>query len=230
MGETIDLKAADGHRFAAYTSGDPNSAASLVVIQEIFGVNHHIRSVCDRFATAGFRAIAPAVFDRAERGVELGYTQDDVQRGLKLRAGVPESGALSDIDAASRWLSTGPKGVPRGVIGYCWGGTLAWLSATRLSGFAAAVAWYGGGIAAARSEKPRCPVQLHFGDQDHSIPLADVEAIRTAHPEIDVFVYPGAGHGFGCDERGSYSQPDAALAQQRTLAFFTANLAPRAGA
>jgi carboxymethylenebutenolidase len=224
MGETIDLTAADGHHLGAYTSGDPAAAVGLVVIQEIFGVNHHIRSVCDRFAAAGYRVIAPALFDRAERGVELGYTQDDVQLGIKLRAGVPEAGMLTDIDAAARWLD----GRRKGVIGYCWGGTLAWLSATRLTRFAAAVGWYGGGIAAAKGEQPRCPVQLHFGDQDHSIPIADVEAIRQSHPGVTVFVYPGAGHGFGCDERASYSKPDAALAQQRTLAFFTANLAPAA--
>ncbi len=226
MGETIDLTAADGHHPGAYTSGDPAAAAGLVVIQEIFGVNHHIRSVCDRFAAAGYRVIAPALFDRVERGVELGYTQEDVQRGRDLRAGVAEADALTDLDAATRWLD----GKRKGVVGYCWGGTLAWLSATRLTGIAAAVGWYGGGIAATKGEQPRCPVQLHFGDRDHSIPIADVEAIRQAHPEVAVFVYPGAGHGFGCDERASHSKPDADLAQQRTLAFFTANLGPSAAA
>ena len=219
MGMMIELTAADGHRFGAYQAGPDGAAKSLVVVQEIFGVNSHIRRVCDRFAAEGFRVVAPALFDRATPGIELGYTQDDVAKGLALRAKVPEAGAMMDIEAAAKAL-----GGSVGVVGYCWGGTLAWWGATRSSSFKAAVGWYGGGIAASCDETPRCPVQLHFGADDHGIPLTDVEKIRAAQPGIEVFVYDGAGHGFGCDERGSY-HPDAyKMAQDRTLAFFNNNL------
>ena len=219
MGMMIELTAADGHRFCAYQAGPDSAAKSLVVVQEIFGVNSHIRRVCDRFAAEGSRVVAPALFDRASPDIELGYTQDDVAKGLELRAKVPEAGAMMDIEAAAKAL-----GGSIGVVGYCWGGTLAWWGATRSSSFKAAVGWYGGGIAASCDETPRCPVQLHFGADDHGIPLTDVEKIRAAQPGIEVFVYDGAGHGFGCDERGSY-HPDAyKMAQDRTLAFFNNNL------
>ncbi len=216
MGSTIRLKAADGHGFSAYRAGPDGAARGLVVAQEIFGVNTHIRRVCDAFAASGYAVIAPALFDRAEAGVELGYTAEDVVRGRELRARVPEAGVLADIEAASGALGDRPLGI----IGYCWGGTLAWWGATRTSRFKAAVGWYGAGIAPTRTEVPSCPVQLHFGEQDASIPLTDIELIRQAQPDVEIFVYPGAQHGFGCDERASYSKPDAELAQQRSLAFF----------
>lgn len=216
----IELKAADGHTLSAYRAGPENAARALVVVQEIFGVNHHIRTVCDRFAAEGYLVIAPALFDRAERGVELGYTADDIARGRELRAKVPDAGALADVEAAAAALGARPKGI----VGYCWGGTIAWWGATRTRAFRAACGWYGGGIAATRTETPHCPVQLHFGEKDASIPLTDVEAIRAAQPGVEIFVYPGAQHGFGCDERASFSAADAKVAQQRTLAFFASNL------
>jgi carboxymethylenebutenolidase len=215
MGSSIRLKAADGHEFSAYRAGADDAARGLVVVQEIFGVNSHIRHVCDTFAAAGYAVIAPALFDRAERDVELGYTADDVVRGRDLRAKVPEPGALADIEAAADALGDRPLGI----IGYCWGGTLAWWGATRTRRFKAAVGWYGAGIAATRTETPNCPVQLHFGEKDSSIPLTDVELIRQAQPGVEIFVYPGALHGFGCEERASYSQGDAELAQRRSLGF-----------
>jgi carboxymethylenebutenolidase len=217
----IELTAADGHVFSAYVTGPADARRGLVVVQEIFGVNRHMRRVCDDFAKAGYRVVCPALFDRTERGVELGYTADDVARGRDLRGTVDAGKTVLDILAAAAAL---PPAAKRGIVGYCWGGTVAWHGATRTSAFAAAVGWYGGGIAAAKEEVARCPVQLHFGETDASIPLTDVEAIRAAQPGVEVFVYPGAGHGFGCEERGSYVPKDAALAQERTLAFFAKHL------
>lgn len=220
MGETIRLKTADGHELAAYRAGPADAARSLVVVQEIFGVNRHIRRVADTFAAAGYRAIAPTLFDRVEHGVELGYTQADIERGIALRARIAEAAVIRDIEAAAAAMA-GKKGI----VGFCWGGTVAWWGATRTTAFAAASCWYGAGIAATANATPSCPVQMHFGDQDASIPLKDVEAIRAAQPKAEIFVYPGAQHGFGCEERPSFSARDRDLAQSRTLAFFTRYLA-----
>lgn len=217
----IELTAADGHRFAAYAAGPADAKRALVVVQEIFGVNNNIRRICDGFAAHGYAVIAPALFDRVARGTELGYAPEDVQRGRTLKGEVPEAGQVLDIEAAAAAL---PKGAIRGIIGYCWGGTVAWWGATRAQGFSAAVGWYGGGIAGTRTETPNCPVQLHFGEIDHAIPLSDIAAIRTAHPAVEIFVYKGAGHGFGCDERDSYSAPDQQVAQARSLAFLAKHL------
>ena len=221
MANTIELKAADGHTASAYQAGPAQATRGLVVVQEIFGVNRHMRHVCDAFAAEGFAVVAPALFDRAERGVELGYGPDDIARGRELRARLPEPGIVADIEAAAAAL--GAKRI--GIVGYCFGGTVAWWGATRTKNFQAAVGWYGGGIAATRTERPDCPVQLHFGETDASIPQADVEAIRAAQPAVEIFVYPGAGHGFGCEERASYNEQAAGLAQSRTLAFFARHLA-----
>lgn len=215
MGKTIKLTAKDGHRLDAWRTGPTDAKRALVLAQEIFGVNHHIRQTCEAFAAQGYAVVAPALFDRAEREVELGYDAEGIARGRKLRAAIPESGTLADIEAAADTL----KELPTGIIGYCWGGTVAWWGATRSTVFRAAVGWYGGGIAAGRTETPHCPVQLHFGETDASIPLSDVEAIRAAQPGIEIFTYPRAGHGFGCNERASYDASAAAEAQARTLAF-----------
>ena len=220
MGQTIALTAADGHKLAAYQAGPATATAGLVVIQEIFGVNQHMRNVCDAFAEAGYAVIAPALFDRAEPGVELGYGEADRKRGMALRAQVPADGTLADVLAAAEAL--GPKTL--GIVGYCWGGTVAWWGATRTDRFSAAVGWYGGGIAAAREEAPHCSVQLHFGAEDHGIPLSDVEAIRASQPGVEIYVYDGAGHGFGCDERDSFDPVAADHAQTRTLDFLARHL------
>ena len=220
MGTTVTLTAADGHSFSAYQAGPADATAGVVVIQEIFGVNHHIRNMVDRLAAEGFRAIAPALFDRAQRGVELGYTGDDIAAGRDLRGKVPDAGAVMDIEAAAAALG----GVPVGIVGYCYGGTIAWWGATRSKAFKAASGWYGGGVAGTATEVPNCPVQLHFGEKDTGIPMSDVEKVRAAQPGVAIYVYAGAQHGFGCDERGSYSAPDAALAQSRTVAFFRDHL------
>ena len=220
MGEMIELTASCGHHFQAYSAGDAKAARGLVVVQEIFGVNAHMRRVCDELAGYGYRVVSPALFDRVERGVELGYSEADVQRGLALRAPIEEAAVLRDIEAAAAALA--PR--PTGIIGYCWGGTIAWLGATRSHAFKAAIGWYGGGIAAAREETPHCPVQLHFGAEDKGIPLADVEAIKARHPEIPVYIYQGAGHGFGCEARASFNARANEIALHRSLAFFAEHL------
>ncbi len=220
MGQMIELTATDGHKLGAYKAGPADAVAGLVVIQEIFGVNSHMRRVCDRFAAEGYLVIAPALFDRAEPGVELGYGEADRKRGMALRAQVPNEGAMADVLAAADALGTSSIGI----VGYCWGGTIAWWGATRADQFEAAVGWYGGGIAATREELPRCAVQLHFGAEDHGIPMADVEAIRASQPGTEIYVYEGAGHGFGCDERDSFNPVAADQAQHRTLDFLGRHL------
>ena len=219
----IGLRAEDGHALSAYAAGPRDAKRGLVVAQEIFGVNRHMRRVCDGFAAEGYAVVCPALFDRTgERGVELGYAPADVARGRELRGRIDPALTVLDIRAAAAAL---PAGARRGIVGYCWGGTVAWHGATRTRDFGAAVGWYGGGIAAAKDEMPRCPVQLHFGETDASIPMADVDAIRAGRPEVEIFVYAGAGHGFGCDERDSHSPEDAAIARRRTLEFFERHLA-----
>ena len=220
MGDMIELTAACGHKFAAYAAGDASARRGLVVVQEIFGVNSHMRRVSDHLASFGYRVIAPALFDRAERGVELEYTSDGVQRGLALRAAIDEADVMRDIEASAAALS--PR--PTGIIGYCWGGTIAWWGATRSKNFKAAIGWYGGGIAANKDATPNCPVQLHFGAEDKGIPLTDVDAIRQAHPDLPIFVYPGADHGFGCFERPSFHPQANEIAEHRSLAFFAEHL------
>ena len=217
----IMLTAADGPSLAAHRTGPAHAKAGLVIIQEIFGVNRHMRRVAERFAAQGYAVICPALFDRTERGVELAYTPEDVTRGRTLRGTIDEHLTLLDVLAAASAL---PPDLPRGIIGFCWGGTVAWHGATRSSAFQAAIGWYGGGIAAARMETPRCPVQLHFGEVDASIPMADVDAIMAARSDVETHVYTGAGHGFGCEERGSYVEKDADLAQHRTLQFLDKHL------
>jgi len=220
MSETVMLTAGDGHRFSAYLATPPGRPrAGLVVIQEIFGVNSHIRAVTDGFAKDGYLAIAPALFDRVRPGIELGYQPDGIAAGREMRGKVSWDDALKDIAAAARHAGGAGK---IGCVGYCWGGSLAWLAATRLD-FAAAVGYYGGQIFDFRNEAPRCPVLLHFGERDHGIPMEKVEALRQAHPDLPVHLYP-AGHGFNCDQRADFDAASAERARMRTLEFFAANL------
>ena len=221
MGETIELACRDGVKIGAYRarpSGAPKGG--VVVLQEIFGVNHHIRAVADRFAAAGYLAIAPALFDRVERNVELGYGQTDRPKAMDLRSRTKMEGTIADMEAA---ISAAKEAGNVAVVGYCWGGTLAFIAACRLSGVTAAVGYYGGGIAAIASDRPRVPLMLHFGAQDKHIPLTDVEKIRKAQPTVPVFVYD-ADHGFNCDERESYDEAAAKEAGVRTMEFLAAEL------
>jgi carboxymethylenebutenolidase len=227
MGSFIDLKAADGVAVPAYVAQPAGAAkGAVVVLQEIFGVNSHIRSVADGYAAAGYLAVAPSTFHRVKPGVELGYTDADMQAGFALKQaveGLPSPGAMQDIQAAIRHAAGAGK---VGIVGYCWGGLLSWRSACTLDGLSAAVCYYGGGMTtpdeAARA--PKVPVLAHFGDQDHWIPLDSVEAFRKAQPQVEVHVYQ-ANHGFNCDQRGSWDAPAAQLARERSLAFFGKHLA-----
>lgn len=218
----IDLTAADGHRMSAWRvqpGGDVKGG--LVVIQEIFGVNDHIRSVVARFAGHGYDAIAPALFDRVQPGIELGYESDDVQRGRELRGKVADEDALSDIQAAIDRLKADGRKVA--VVGYCWGGSLAWAAATRLAGIKAAISYYGGQVPDMADEQPKVPVMLHFGETDASIPLEKVESFRQKHSDLPLYIYP-AGHGFNCEQRASYHADSAHEALDRTLAFLSDNV------
>ncbi len=216
MGTMTEIAAGDGFRLAAYRA-DPEGAArgGLVVVQEIFGVNGHIRSVCDGYAADGYRVIAPALFDRDEKGIDLGYTAADIARGREYKAKASADAALLDVDAA-RAAVAGTGCV--GVVGYCWGGLVTWLAACRLERLACAVSYYGGGILDAAAEQPKCPVLAHFGERDAVIPVAGVRAFAEAHPEVQVHIY-AADHGFNCNQRGSYDAAAATLARQRTLDF-----------
>jgi carboxymethylenebutenolidase len=217
MGENITLTCADGVKISAYVAkpaGTPKGG--MVVIQEIFGVNHHIRAVTDFYASQGYLAVSPALFDRVQPGIEVGYEGPDRQKGMETKGKVDNAKAELDVQAAIDYAKQAGK---VGVVGYCWGGTLAFVAATKLSGVTAAVGYYGSGIAAMADQKPKAPIILHFGDKDQSIPLTDVEKIKNARPDVPVYVY-AAGHGFNCDERGSYDKAAADLARSRTLEFF----------
>ncbi|GLS15590.1 dienelactone hydrolase family protein [Hydrogenophaga electricum] len=226
MGAFIDLTAADGFTFPAYTaapSGTPKGG--LVVLQEIFGVNSHIRSVADGYAAEGYFVVAPSTFHRVQAGVELGYAEADMKAGFELKTAVeslPAPGVLADIQAAIAHAASAGK---VGVLGYCWGGLLTWRSACLLPGLSAAVPFYGGGMTteAEAARVPQVPVMAHFGDQDHWIPLDTVQAFQRAQPGVEVHVY-AANHGFNCDQRGSYDAPAAKLARERTLAFLARHL------
>ena len=226
MAETVKLTAADGHTLDAYVAepaGEPRAA--LVVVQEIFGVNGHIRSVTDHFAAEGYLAIAPALFDRKERGVDLGYEGADMQKAMTLIPKTPEDmqHALTDVAAAVAYVQDEYR-TKVGVVGYCWGGTIAWLAAAELP-ITAAVGYYGGMIAKFLEDAPKVPIILHFGKKDDHIPMEDIEKIRAAYPEVPVYLYDDAGHGFNCSVRGSYDAPSAKEALERTLAFFAEHLA-----
>ncbi|AQS89253.1 carboxymethylenebutenolidase [Neoasaia chiangmaiensis NBRC 101099] len=224
MGRMISLTAADTHHFAAYEAGNPDSKHAVVIVQEIFGLADHIKSVCDELASHhGYHVIAPALFDRAERDVVLPYDQAGMQKGLALRAKIQPEDLLADVTACAHALNKhGHEKV--GIQGFCWGGFVAWIAATRTREFAASVAWYGGGIAQVSHEKPHCPVQLHFGGEDDHIPHTDVQKIRADQPDVEIYVYDDAGHGFGCPDRPSFNQAARDLAHERTMAFFKSHL------
>lgn len=221
MGKFVELKTPDGVAIAAYRaepSGQPRGG--VLVCQEIFGVNNHIRNVTDRFASEGYLAIAPALFDRVRKGVELGYDPQGISAGRELMQQASLDTALQDVAVAGTAL---PSNLKKGVVGYCWGGTIAWSSAANLTGIDCAVAYYGGGIGGLVNEQPKCPVLMHFGDKDQSIPLDVVEKVKKAHPTVPVHIYR-AGHGFNCDERASYDKAAADIAWRRTIEFFRTHL------
>jgi carboxymethylenebutenolidase len=217
MGKMIELTAADGHKLAAYRAepaGKPRGA--IVVIQEIFGVNSHIRSVADGYAADGYLAIAPAMYDRVQRGYETGYSPDEIQAGLKIMQGLDWGNTLKDVEAAVAAAKSAGK---VGIVGYCWGGTVAWVAASRVPGLAASVPYYGGGMPNFMDEKPKVPVMCNFGEKDQSPTPDQARQLLAKHPQVQGHFY-AAGHGFNCDQRGSYDAAAAKLARQRTLEFF----------
>ncbi|MCR6733841.1 MAG: dienelactone hydrolase family protein [Afipia sp.] len=222
MGQAVILTASDGFRLGGYRA-DPavQPKGAVVVIQEIFGVNSHIRNICDRLAKEGYVALAPAIFDRIQPDFQSGYTPEEVAVARKFVAAPDWPAMLRDTQAA---IDAVKDVGPVGIIGFCLGGSIAYAAATKLSGLSTAVGYYGGAVVRFADDRPTVPTQLHFGEKDGGIPLSDVETIRAKRPEVEVFVYPGAQHGFGCDERASYDKASSDLAWQRSLAFFGKNL------
>ncbi|HSR54853.1 MAG TPA: dienelactone hydrolase family protein [Alphaproteobacteria bacterium] len=225
MGQTVKLTAADGFELDAYRAdpaGTPKGA--VVIIQEIFGVNKHIKEVCDGYAADGYVAIAPALFDRVEKGMELGYDPESQETGKSTRGKLNWDDSLADAQAAAEAVRDAGKVA---IIGYCFGGSVAWLAATR-GNFDAAVSYYGGNAADFADEKPKCPIICHIGTEDRGIGPEKVEKIKSAQPDVPVYMYEGAGHGFNCDHRGSYHEESAKLARQRTLDFLEEHIASEA--
>ena len=222
MGQDIKLTASDHFQFGGYRA-EPNGApkGAVVVIQEIFGVNHHIRAVCDRLAREGYVAIAPSIFDRIEPGFTSGYSPDEVATARKFVANPDWAAMLRDTQAA---IEAVKDAGPVGIIGFCLGGSVAYAAATKLSGLSAAIGYYGGAIVRFADDQPKVPTQLHFGEKDAGIPLGDVETIKAKRPEVEIHVYPGAQHGFNCDERASYDKSSADTAWPRSLAFLARHL------
>ncbi|MEM7024509.1 MAG: dienelactone hydrolase family protein, partial [Pseudomonadota bacterium] len=217
MGANIELRASDGHQFGGYRAepeGSPRGA--VVVLQEIFGVNSHMREVCDRFADQGYVALAPALFDRHQRNFQSGYAPEEVKRAREFLGVVDWDAMMRDVEAAVDSVrAVGPVAV----VGFCLGGSLAFLAATRIDGVVAAIGYYGGKIAAHAEEVPHCPTQLHFGAEDQGIPLSDVDLVAAKRPDCEVHIYEGAGHGFNCDQRSSYHPEAAREAWNRTTSW-----------
>jgi carboxymethylenebutenolidase len=222
MGQDVTLTSSDGFKLGAYRA-DPKGApkGAVVVIQEIFGVNHHIRAVTDRVAEEGYVAIAPAVFDRMQKDFQTGYAPEDIAKGREMAMKADQQAMLRDTQAAIDAV----KGAGKvGITGFCMGGTVTFNAAAELSGLSAAVAYYGGQIAKNVDKKPKVPTMMHFGEKDAGIPLPDVETIKSKHPNAEIFVYGNAQHGFHCDERASYDKKSADEAWKRTMDFFGKHL------
>ena len=221
MSESVTLRAADGHTFSAYVAHPASEPiAGLVVLQEIFGVNAHIRAVADSYAAEGYVAIAPALFDRVRKGIELGYDGDAGKEGMGYVMQLKPEKTLLDLAASIAVVKHAGR---VGVVGFCWGGKMAYVSACELP-IACGVAYYGGGIAKELNKTPNCPMLYHFGGKDTHIPQSDVEQIRATDKRGTVYVYPDAEHGFNCDMRGSFNAAASQLARQRTLAFLAQHL------
>jgi carboxymethylenebutenolidase len=228
MGEWAKLRANDGHELSAYVARPSGEAiGAIVLIQEIFGVNAHIRSVADGYAKDGFVVVAPALFDRFERGLELQYGGEDAKKAYELYAKLDPDTSLLDVAAAYELAKASGKGI--GVLGFCYGGLVSWLTATRGETLkmqpSCCVGYYPGGVGKFAAEEPSCPVMLHFGAADTHIGVDQIDAVRSAHPEVQVFVYPGAEHAFNRDVWSSYHPESAALARERTLAFLKTHVA-----
>jgi carboxymethylenebutenolidase len=223
LGQHFSLVASDSFKLGAYRA-EPSGTAKggIVVIQEIFGVNHHIRAVCDRLAAEGYAAVAPALFDRQQPNFECGYSPDEIANARKFVANPDWGAMMKDVQAA---IDDAKKSGPTAILGFCLGGSLAFLAAAKLNGLSAAIGYYGGQIVKNADEKPKVPTQLHFGEKDASIPMSDVDIIKQKRGgDCEIYVYAGAQHGFHCDERGSYDEASSKLAWQRSMAFLDKNL------
>lgn len=222
VGRNISLRAEDGHELGAYEALPVDQPrAGLVLLQEIFGVTAHIRRVCDGYAALGFHTVAPALFDRVKRGTELGYSKDDAVIGRELRGRIPWEQVFADVHAARQRVSSSGKVA---TLGYCWGGTVSWRSATQLHGIAGVVCYYPTQIAPYAAEKPRCPVLMHFGERDPIATLEYAGALRAAQgAQVEIQVYP-ASHGFNCDETANFEPASATLALRRSLDFLHAHI------
>jgi carboxymethylenebutenolidase len=223
LGKHVSLTAADKFQLGGYRAEPAGTAkGGVVVIQEIFGVNHHIRAVCDRLAGEGYAALAPALFDRQVKNFESGYSPEEITEARKFVANPDWNAMLRDSQAAIDEMKTGGRVA---IMGFCMGGTVSFLAACRLGGLNAAVCYYGGQIARFADEKPKVPTLMHFGEKDASIPMSDVEAIKKKRRrDCEIYVYPEAQHGFHCDERGSFHAPTAKLAWERSLEFLQKHL------
>jgi carboxymethylenebutenolidase len=211
----IELTASDGHTFSAYRADPPDAPkGAVVVLQEVFGVNPHIKAMTDAFAAKGYVAIAPSLFDSVKPGVELGYDEASVAEGVELMRQVSKERALSVIQATVDAVKDAGKVA---VVGYCWGGYLAYAAGNQVNGLACAVGYYGGGIVDDYGMKRKVPTLLHFGENDALIPFEAMSQFRAFRPDVSVFSYPGASHGFNCDQRDSYNEEAAQKALERTL-------------
>jgi carboxymethylenebutenolidase len=228
MSEWVKLTASDGHELDGYLAKPEGEAiGAVVVIQEIFGVNPSIQGVADAYAKEGFVAIAPAIFDRFEKGLQLGYGEADMKKAFGLYGELKPEVQLLDVAAAFEYLKSFGKGI--GVVGFCYGGLLTWLSATRGETLtmqpACCVGYYAGGVGKVAAEEPVCPVMLHFGADDDHIGKDQIDAVREAHPEVTIYTYEGAGHAFANPARPSYVAEAAKVADARSLEFMKANIA-----
>jgi carboxymethylenebutenolidase len=215
--------ARDGHEFNAWISAAPKGALGAVVVaQEIFGVNRHIRRVADDYAAQGYVTIAPCLFDRVRRGIELGYSDQEVQEGRGYRLQIPKEKTMLDLAASINVVRHAGRVA---VVGYCWGGTLAYLAACELP-VACAVSYYGGQIKDHLAKSPKRPVMYHFGERDPHIPPGDVDRIRAADPGGIFHLYP-ADHGFNCEDRGTFDPASAQLARERSLTFIAERFASK---
>ncbi len=217
MGNMIQLTADDGHKFSAYHAAPAGKLkGAVIVVMEIFGVNSHIKKITDQYAADGYLAIAPAMFDRVQPGLDIGYTPADIEVGRGIMQKMKLDDAMKDVAAAMQNVASAGK---VGIVGYCWGGTVAWKAASSLAGIACAVPYYGGGVPGLIGEQPKCPVMFHWGETDQSIPLDKAKEVAAAHKNLIHHFY-AAGHGFNCDQRGSYNEECSKLARTRTLEFF----------
>ncbi|MBL25629.1 MAG: carboxymethylenebutenolidase [Rhodospirillaceae bacterium] len=222
MPDKIELTASDGHSFGAWKaepSGTPKGA--ILVIQEAFGVNGHIRDMVDRYAAEGYLAVAPQLYDRVERDVDVGYVGEDRDKGIECMKAMDFDDAMRDVEAARDAVQSAGK---IGITGWCWGGSVSWLAACRVDGLACSAPYYGGRIPDFKDESAKIPVMFHWGETDASIPMEKVGEVKAATPDATHHVY-AAGHGFNCDHRDSYDEESAKLAHGRTMTFFAEQLA-----